>query len=115
MGRDEARRIWKILHCNNLDSTLEAPSKLYTIPLYPLLSHSNTNISNISSLSFAYAMLMTEHIDSMENNILKLCEKYIEHFPVFNNNKVDNNTSMKKSTTTSLSSTTKKKSSSSIL
>jgi hypothetical protein len=79
--REEARNVWKTFRDNQPSNLkLAAPSKLYAFPLFPLLSHSHAIIAKSAASAFSYGMCI--HVDGMEGNVLKLCEKYIESFPV---------------------------------
>jgi hypothetical protein len=82
--KNAARRCWLIAHGRDHDviveaSTLDPPSKLYAVPLLPLLSHEVSSIACAAAASLAYAMGM--HPDSAEKNIVKICNNYIASFP----------------------------------
>jgi hypothetical protein len=82
--KNAARRCWLIAHGRDHDviveaSTLDPPSKLYAVPLLPLLSHEDSSIACAAAASLAYAMGM--HPDSAEKNIVKICNNYIASFP----------------------------------
>jgi hypothetical protein len=82
--KNAARRCWLSAHGRDHDaiveaSTLDPPSKLYAVPLLPLLSHEDSSIACAAATSLAYAMGM--HPDSAEKNIVKICNTYIASFP----------------------------------
>jgi hypothetical protein len=82
--KNAARRCWLIAHGHDHDvsveaSTLDSPSKLYAVPLLPLLSHEDYSIASAAAASLAYAMGM--HPDLAEKNIVKICNTYIASFP----------------------------------
>jgi len=79
-----ARKAWLLTNGNDasvdVDETpLQPPSKMYAVPLLPLLSHDDTSISSAAAAAIAHAMGM--HPDSTEKNIIKLCNTYISSFP----------------------------------
>merc|ERR1712151_368835 len=103
--RTQARIVWKSLRSNTPSNLkLESPSKLYAFPLYPLLSHEQTQIAQSAANAFSYGMCV--HVDTMEQNVLKLCKLYIDSFPVTSTTTSDSTVqllpqSVKKSTITS--------------
>lgn len=81
--KSAARKAWLVAHGNTTDDVdgtpLDPPSKMYAVPLLPLLSHDDKSIASAAAASLAYAMGM--HSDSAEKNIVKLCNTYISSFP----------------------------------
>jgi hypothetical protein len=82
--RNAARRCWLVAHGYNIDEiddacSLDPPSKLYAVPLLPLLSHEDDSIACAAAASMAAAMGM--HPDSVEKNVVKICNTYIAQFP----------------------------------
>ncbi|KAL7522340.1 hypothetical protein ACHAWX_007024 [Stephanocyclus meneghinianus] len=79
-----ARRAWLLAHEHDVPEDvnivpLDPPSKMYAVPLLPLLSHENTAIAFAAAASLACAMGM--YTDSAEKNIVKICNSYIASFP----------------------------------
>jgi len=78
----EARKAWRI--ANGIDgeddaSSLPPPSIMYSIPLLPLFSHSDKTIAESSANAYAHAMGM--HPTSIERNVIKICQTYIQNYP----------------------------------
>ena len=82
--RNAARRCWLVAHGYDNDEiddacSLDPPSKLYAVPMLPLLSHKDDSIACAAAVSLAAAMGL--HPDSVEKNVVKLCNTYIAQFP----------------------------------
>jgi hypothetical protein len=82
--RNAARRSWLVAHGYDNDEiddacSLDPPSKLYAVPMLPLLSHKDDSIACAAAVSLAAAMGL--HPDSVEKNVVKLCNTYIAQFP----------------------------------
>ena len=81
--RKAARQTWRYAHGvsgeENEDSDICAPSQMYSIPLLPLLDHENPSIAR--SAANAYAHAMGKHPGSIEKNIIRICNAYIEAYP----------------------------------
>mmetsp|Transcript_6466 Transcript_6466/g.18499 ORF Transcript_6466/g.18499 Transcript_6466/m.18499 type:complete len:2786 (-) Transcript_6466:82-8439(-) len=78
--RAEARKTWNIV--NGLDETNEAlppPSAMYAIPLLPLLHSSDASIA--AAAAKAYAFGMKAHPKSLNRNLKKVCNLYIDSYP----------------------------------
>ncbi|KAL7472761.1 hypothetical protein ACHAXS_013126 [Conticribra weissflogii] len=79
-----ARKAWLVANGNDtnvnaVETPLHPPSKMYAVPLLPLLSHDDASIASAAAAAMAHAMGM--HPDSTEKNIIKLCNTYISSFP----------------------------------
>lgn len=61
------------------DNLLPPPSPLYSAPLLPLLSHTDTALA--VAASEAYATAMGKHPSTVSRSIVALCKSYIESFP----------------------------------
>lgn len=61
------------------DIELPVPSQIYSIPLLPLLDHESDTIADSAASAFAHAM--GKHPVTVERNIKRLCDTYIEAFP----------------------------------
>ena len=82
--KNAARKAWLVAHGHDVDvdvgaTTLDPPSKMYAVPLLPLLSHEDSSIASAAAASLSAAMGM--HPDSAEKNIVKLCNTFISSFP----------------------------------
>eukprot|EP00978_Attheya_sp_CCMP212_P014376 scaffold36531_cov52-Attheya_sp.AAC.4 len=82
--KSSARNTWFI--ANGISSVgdevpkdLPPPSKMYAIALLPLLNHSDKEIAESAANAFASAMGM--YLDTVERNILKLCNTFIDSYP----------------------------------
>ena len=86
--RIEARKAWKTIHGGSVDDEAEegldeittAPTLMYAAPLLPLLSHPDKSIAQAAADAYAKGMEM--HPKSVDKNIQKLCNSYIESFPI---------------------------------
>ncbi|KAL7456767.1 hypothetical protein ACHAWC_008242 [Mediolabrus comicus] len=79
-----ARKAWLVANGQDTDADvsntpLSPPSKMYAVPLLPLLSNEDITIASAAATSFAHAVGM--HPDTAEKNIVKLCNTYIGSFP----------------------------------
>lgn len=78
-----ARRAWLVAHGHDavdVDSTpLDPPTKMYAVPLLPLLNNEDSAIASAAAASFTHAVGM--HPGTAEKNIVKLCNTYIGSFP----------------------------------
>lgn len=80
-----ARRAWLVAHGHDdaeldVESTpLDPPSKMYAVPLLPLLCNEDSAIASAAAASFTHAIGM--HPSTAEKNIVKLCNTYIGSFP----------------------------------
>ncbi|KAL7446874.1 hypothetical protein ACHAXM_011445 [Skeletonema potamos] len=78
-----ARRAWLVAHGHDdadVESTpLDPPSKMYAVPLLPLLCNEDSEIASAAAASFTHAIGM--HPITAEKNIVKLCNTYIGSFP----------------------------------
>eukprot|EP00804_Cyclotella_cryptica_P025389 CCRYP_016513-RD/>CCRYP_016513-RD protein AED:0.04 eAED:0.04 QI:135/1/1/1/0.77/0.7/10/4374/2912 len=79
-----ARKAWLLAHEHDVPEDvnsvpLDPPSKMYAVPLLPLLSHEDTAVASAAAASLARAMGM--YSDSAEKNIVKICNSYIASFP----------------------------------
>jgi len=82
--RSAARKTWMTAFGSELDDAdedapLPAPSKLYAIPLLPLLNHKDQSIVSAAAVAFATAMGL--HPSSVEKSVIRLCSTYIDAFP----------------------------------
>ncbi|KAL7541160.1 hypothetical protein ACHAXR_010687, partial [Thalassiosira sp. AJA248-18] len=82
--KNAARKAWLVAHGHDVDvdfdaTPLDPPSKMYAVPLLPLLSHEDNSIACAAAASLSSAMGM--HPDSSEKNIVKLCNTFISSFP----------------------------------
>jgi HEAT repeat protein len=85
--RSEARKAWTAIHGGEMASSTEEevstiktpPSLMYAAPLLPLLSHQDESIAQAAADAYARGMAM--HPKSVDRNIQKLCNSYIEAFP----------------------------------
>lgn len=84
--KQRARETWLLANsCESIDGTIESslllpPSKMYSVPLLPLLSHKNASVAHSSAKSFAFGM--TKHPDTIEQNVIRLCKMFIDVFPI---------------------------------
>ena len=83
--RDAARRAWLVAHGRGGDgagpataTALDAPGKMYIVPLLPLLSHGDGSVATAAASSLAAAMGMH---GNAERSVVKLCGAYIGSFP----------------------------------
>ena len=79
--QNEARAAWRQV-CGVEDDdelALPSPSKMYTAPLMPLLSHKDRSIANAAALAFAHAAGM--HQDTAEKSVVQLCSTFIDAYP----------------------------------
>jgi len=83
--RKEARKTWGIIHeTPDLDETTQAsnlppPSPLYAISLLPLLNNIDQSIAAAAAEAFAQGM--AAHSNSVNRNIQKLCNSFIDSCP----------------------------------
>ena len=82
--KNAARRAWLVAHGHSADvdvssTPLDPPTKMYAVPLLPLLSNEDNAIASAAALSFTHAVGM--HPGTAEKNIVKLCNTYIGSFP----------------------------------
>jgi hypothetical protein len=82
--KNAACKAWLVAHGHNVDvdvtsTVLDPPSKMYAVPLLPLLSHEDTTIATAAAASLASALGM--HPSTAEKNIVKLCNTFISSFP----------------------------------
>ena len=78
--RKEARRTWNIVHDQDeSDESLPPPSAMYAIPLLPLLHSSDPTIAASAAKAFAFGM--KAHPKTVNRNIKKLCNAYIDSCP----------------------------------
>jgi HEAT repeat protein len=78
--RSEARKTWSIVNGQDeTDETLLPPSAMYAIPLLPLLH--NTDSSIATAAAKAYAFGMKAHPKTVNRNLKKLCNSYINSSP----------------------------------
>ena len=84
--RCEARKTWGVVHGvpgleDQMDgSSLPPPSPVYAVSLLPLLSSDDKSIAAAAAEAFAHGM--AAHAKSVDRNIRKLCNSYIESCPV---------------------------------
>ena len=93
--RDAARAAWRAAYsqsCGEGELELPPPSKLYSLPLIPLLSHNDDAIRLMVADAFAYALGL--HPDTSVKAILRLCETYIDSFPTVNEAKIKKSTAV---------------------
>ena len=87
--REEACSVYKKVFGSESSpsgSNLPPPSKLFTIPLLPLLSHNNQSIADSAAKAFAFAI--SKHHDILGKNLDRLCSLYIDAYPTsFDNEK----------------------------
>ncbi len=57
----------------------DRPSKLFVVPMLPLLSNENAEIASMAADALATGM--TLHLDTMEKNMIRLCNLYIDSYP----------------------------------
>ncbi|KAL9182373.1 hypothetical protein ACHAXT_013025 [Thalassiosira profunda] len=79
-----ARKAWLVSRGHSADehvdaTPLDSPSRMYAVPLLPLLSHEDASIANAAATSFASAMGLIP--ETSEKNVLKLCNTFIASFP----------------------------------
>merc|ERR1712238_262967 len=78
--RAEARRTWSIVHDQEKsDESLPPPSAMYAIPLLPLLHSIDSAISASAAKAFAFGI--KAHPKTVNRNIKKLCNAYIDACP----------------------------------
>mmetsp|Transcript_4350 Transcript_4350/g.10408 ORF Transcript_4350/g.10408 Transcript_4350/m.10408 type:complete len:2789 (+) Transcript_4350:111-8477(+) len=78
--RAEARKTWSIVHGQGEgDETLLPPSPMYAVPLLPLLHSTDASIATAAAK--AYANGMKAHPKSVNRNIKKLANSYIDSCP----------------------------------
>jgi len=82
--KNAARRAWLVAHGHSADvdvgsTPLDPPTKMYAVPLLPLLSNEDSAIASAAAASFTHAVGM--HPGTAEKNIVKLCNTYIGSFP----------------------------------
>lgn len=82
--KNAARRAWLVAHGHGADidvgsTPLDPPTKMYAVPLLPLLSNDDSAIASAAAASFTHAVGM--HPSTAEKNIVKLCNTYIGSFP----------------------------------
>lgn len=83
--RREARKTWGIVHDTpgleetTASSELPPPSPMYAISLLPLLNSSDQSIA--AAAAGAFAQGMAAHSNSVNRNIQKLCNAYIDSCP----------------------------------
>jgi hypothetical protein len=82
--RTAARKAWLISHDQDVSDdinsvALHPPSKMYAVPLLPLLSHDDESIAAAAASALSNAIGI--HADSAEKNIVKVCNLYIGSFP----------------------------------
>lgn len=76
--RVEARKTWNIMNGEDeANETLLPPSAMYAIPLLPLLDSSDSSIAAAK----AYAFGMKAHPKTVNRNLKKLCNSYIDSYP----------------------------------
>eukprot|EP00562_Extubocellulus_spinifer_P003852 CAMPEP_0178537748 /NCGR_PEP_ID=MMETSP0696-20121128/36753_1 /TAXON_ID=265572 /ORGANISM="Extubocellulus spinifer, Strain CCMP396" /LENGTH=3016 /DNA_ID=CAMNT_0020169993 /DNA_START=19 /DNA_END=9069 /DNA_ORIENTATION=- len=89
--KKEARKTWRVVNGTeedaNSDGPLPAPSKMYAVPLIPLLSHSDSSIANAAAAAFAHAVGM--HQDTAEKSVVRLCSTFIDSYPTSSTSKAD--------------------------
>jgi hypothetical protein len=78
-----ARKAWLLSHEQDVPddvnaASLDPPSKMYAVPLLPLLSHDDASIASAAAASLSCAMGM--HTDSAEKNIVKMLNLFIASF-----------------------------------
>lgn len=79
-----ARKAWLLSHEHDVPDdlitlTLDAPSKMYAVPLLPLLSHEDKSIASAAATALSSAIGM--HAETAEKNVIKVCNLYIGSFP----------------------------------
>ena len=83
--KEAARQTWRSVNEtegngeSKDDDYLASPSQMYSIPLLPLLHHQNSSIANAAAAGFAHGM--GKYPSTVEKNILRICNSYIESFP----------------------------------
>ena len=78
--RTEARKTWSIVHGQDEgDETLLPPSAMYAIPLLPLLHSTDSSIA--AAAAKAYAFGMKAHPKTVNRNIKKLANSYVDTCP----------------------------------
>jgi hypothetical protein len=83
--RAEARKTWGIINdVSGLEdlapgSSLPQPSVMYAIPLLPLLNNKEKSIAAAAATAFAEGM--AAHPNSVNRNVQKLCNTYIDSCP----------------------------------
>jgi len=78
--RLEARRTWNIVNDQDeTDEMLLPPSAMYAIPLLPLLHSSDFGIATAAAKAYAFGM--KAHPKTVNRNIKKLCNSYIDSYP----------------------------------
>jgi len=108
--RTEARKAWKSANAGADYDTeadgqadvenyvLHPPSKMYAMPLLPLLNHQDEDIKNAAGEAFAAAI--AKHHDTMEKNLIRLLNVYIESYPTsFSNDENASNPKAEPTTT----------------
>ena len=87
-----ARKAWLVAQGHGVDvdvesTPLDAPSKMYAVPLLPLLSHEDSSIASAAATSLSCAMGMNP--ETAEKNIVKLCNTFLASFPAPGNEDVE--------------------------
>jgi len=87
-----ARKAWLVAQGHGVDvdvesTPLDAPSKMYAVPLLPLLSHEDSSIATAAATSLSCAMGMNP--ETAEKNIVKLCNTFLASFPAPGNEDVE--------------------------
>lgn len=87
-----ARKAWLVAQGHGVDvdvesTLLDAPSKMYAVPLLPLLSHEDSSIATAAATSLSCAMGMNP--ETAEKNIVKLCNTFLASFPAPGNEDVE--------------------------
>jgi len=78
--RTEARKTWSIVNQQDEENeTLVPPSAMYAIPLLPLLHSSDSSIA--AAAAKAYAFGMKAHPKTVNRNLKKLCNSFIDSCP----------------------------------
>eukprot|EP00934_Nitzschia_sp_Nitz4_P004140 Nitzschia sp. Nitz4//scaffold10_size219509//6161//15193//NITZ4_001393-RA/size219509-augustus-gene-0.260-mRNA-1//-1//CDS//3329532815//4130//frame0 len=83
--RTEARKTWGIMNGLSEDDDMSnvtgtyPPSQMYSIPLLPLLSHSDKSIASAAAAAFGNGM--AAHTSSVYKSIQKLCSTFIDAVP----------------------------------
>ena len=78
--RLEARKTWNVVNGQDeTDETLLPPSAMYAIPLLPLLHSTDSSIATAAAKAYAFGM--KAHPKTVNRNIKKLCNSYIDSCP----------------------------------
>lgn len=78
--RTEARKAWSIVNGQDEgDETLLPPSPMYAVPLLPLLHSTDSTIATAAAKAYAFGM--KAHPKSINRNIKKLANSYIDSCP----------------------------------